>query len=152
MKIQLERNLTAHPHQLRCVTCQQLFLGDRLRTLLCHNEGPIVGDICANCLKQGTSHIQQQLHARSIELFQQQSINDISISTYRQALELSELAGQALTIPPFYARWWKQLTVFAAETQELELARRETANIRYRQPKPYQITFLTEEPLIGHDN
>jgi hypothetical protein len=153
MKIQLERKLTNQSDQLCCVACQHRFGGDRLRTLLCHDQGSIVGDLCTGCLKQGTNHIQARLKARSIELFQQASIDgDQTLATYRQALELSELAVEALTIPPFYYRWWKHLTMFAADSQELEIARRETANDRYRQPKSHHITFITEEPFSGKDH
>jgi hypothetical protein len=153
MKIQLERKLTNQSDQLSCVACQHRFGGDRLRTLLCHDQGSIVGDLCTGCLKQGTNHIQARLKARSIELFQQSSIDgDRALATYRQALELSELAVEALTIPPFYYRWWKHLTMFAADSQELEIARREAANYRYRQPKSHHITFITEEPFSGKDH
>jgi hypothetical protein len=154
MKIQLERKLQNQSCQLSCVACQHRFGGDRLRTLLCHDQGSIVGDLCRGCLSQGTKHIQDQFKAQSIELFQQSSIDsDHALATYRQALERSELAVESLTIPPFYDRWWKLLTIFAAETQELELARRETANYRYRQPKSHRITFLsTEEPFSGKDH
>jgi hypothetical protein len=153
MKIQLERKLQNQSCQLSCVACQHRFGGDRLRTLLCHDQGSIVGDLCTGCLNQGTKHIQNQLKAKSIELFQQSSINnDHALATYRQALELSELATEALTIPPFYHRWWKHLTMFAADTQELEKARREIANYRYRQPKSHHITFLSEEPFSGKDH
>jgi hypothetical protein len=153
MKIQLERKLTNQSDRLCCVACQHRFGGDRLRTLLCDDRGSIVGDLCTGCLKQGTNHIQARLKARSIELFQQSSIDsDLALATYRQALELSELAVEALTIPPFYHRWWKHLTMFAADSQELEIARRETANYRYRQPKSHHITFLTDEPFSGKDH
>jgi hypothetical protein len=153
MKIQLERKLKNQSDQLRCVACQHRFAGDRLRALLCHDQGSIVGDLCPGCLIQGTKHIQDQFKAQSIKLFQQSSIDgDHAIATYRQALERSELAVESLIIPPFYYRWWKLLTIFAADTQELELARRETANDRYRQPKSHQITFLTEEPFSGKDH
>ncbi len=153
MKIQLERKLKNQSHQLRCVACQQKFVGNKLRALLCHDQGSIVGDLCTGCLSQGTKHIQDQFKAQSIALFQQSSIDsDHALDTYRQALERSELAVESLTIPPFYDRWWKLLTIFAAETQELEIARRETANYRYRQPKSHRITFIsTEEPFSGKD-
>jgi hypothetical protein len=148
MKIQLERKLKDRSHQLCCVACQQSFSNHRLRTLLCHDDGSIVGDLCTDCLQQGTSQIQQQLKVRSIELFQQPLTEDSSLSSYRQALELSELATQPLVIPPFYLWWWKKLTTFAAETRSLEMARREPINCLHRQPKPLKITFLTEEPSI----
>jgi hypothetical protein len=152
MKIQLERKLTNQSDRLCCVACQHRFEGEGLRTFLCHDRGSIVGDVCTGCLKQGTNHIQHRLKAQSIELFQHSSINDPDLTTYQQALELSELATEALTIPPFYYRWWKHLTMFATDSQELELARRETANYRYRQPKSHHITFLTEEPFSGKDD
>jgi hypothetical protein len=152
MKIQLERKLKDRSHQLGCVACQQSFSNQRLRTLLCHDDGSIVGDICTSCIEQGASQIQQRLRVRSIELFQQPLTEDSSLSSYRQALELSELATQPLLIPPFYAWWWQQLTIFAAETQALEIARREPINCRHRQSKPLKITFLTDEPSVGKDN
>ena len=123
MKIKLEQKLENHTHQLRCVACQQSFASTRLRTLVCHDGGSIVGDVCTDCLKQGTRQIQQQFRGQSIELFQQHLIANISLSSYQQALELSELASQPLAIPPFYARWWKQLTILATEPQALETAR-----------------------------
>jgi hypothetical protein len=152
MKIHLEHRQKDRTHQLCCVACQHSFSSDKLRSLLCHDSGAIVGDLCNDCLQKGNNHIQQQLKVRSIELFKQQPIEVNSLSAYRQALELSELANQSLTIPPFYLRWWQQLIGFAAETQSLEMARREPIDCRYRQPKPLKITFLTEEPAIGTDN
>ena len=123
MKIQLEQKLDNHSYQLCCVACQHSFSSMRLRTVLCHDSGSIVGDVCTDCLKQGTSQIQRQFRVRSIELFKQHLIEDISLSSYQQALELSELATQPLVIPRFYARWWKQLSIFATEPQVSEMAR-----------------------------
>jgi hypothetical protein len=146
MKIQLEYKRTFRLDLLNCVACQHSYFSSSLRTLLCHDDGTIAGDICLNCLHRGTSHIQQQLKVRSIELYQQPLNEPIALSVYRQALELSELAVQPLTIPPFYMWWWKQLTIFVAETQDLELARREPLNRRHRQPKPHKITFPAKKP------
>ena len=123
MKIQLEHKLDNYSYQLCCVACQHSFSSMRLRTVLCHDSGSIVGDVCTECIKQGTRQIQRQFRVRSIELFQQHLIANISLSSYQQALELSELASQPLAIPPFYARWWKQLTILATEPQALETAR-----------------------------
>ena len=123
MKIQLEQKLDNHSYQLCCVACQQSFSSMRLRTVLCHDSGSIVGDVCTDCLKQGTRQIQKQLRVRSSELFKQHLIENISLSSYQQALELSELATQPLVIPRFYARWWKQLSIFATEPQVSEIAR-----------------------------
>ena len=133
-------------NRLDCVACQHSFTSNRLGTLLCHDDGSIVGDICMGCLKQGVSHIQHQFKRRSIALFQQPQSEASPLSVYRRALELSELATQPLAIPPFYVWWWQQLTIFVADTQELEKARRQPLNCRHRQPKPHKITFLTEKP------
>jgi hypothetical protein len=146
MKIQLERNLKPQPHRLRCIACQHSFFGDKTRVLLRHRDGSIFGDVCVDCLQRGASHIQQQLKDRAIELFKQPLTDDISPSPHKQALELWELATGHLVIPPFYGWWWQRLSIFAAETQELEIARRGILNLRSRQPKPHKITFLREEP------
>ncbi len=136
MKIQLEQKLDNHSYQLCCVACQHSFSSMRLRTLLCHDSGSIVGDVCTECLKQGTRQIQRQFRVRSIELFQQHLIENISLSSYQQALELSELATQPLAIPRFYARWWKQLSIFATEPQASEMARQEPIDFLQQKYKP----------------
>ncbi len=152
MRIQLERNLNASFHQFHCIVCQDTFMASQLRTLLSHDDGSIAGDVCRDCLKQGASHIQHQLKNQSIELCQQPLTDDSSLSVYRQALELSELAAQPLFIPPVHYWWRKRITLLAAETQELAMARREIVNCRYLQSKLPKITFLTEEPKISRDN
>ena len=143
MKIQLERNLRADSSKLRCTVCEQASNRTPVRTLLCHDDGSIVGDICANCLNQKTNYIQQCLHQRAANLIRQPANGRIP-SPQKQALELFELAHQPLTIPPFYAWWWKRLTILTAENRELELAR--TGAIR---SQSLTIRFLTEEPPIG---
>lgn len=152
MKIQLERQLKSHPHQLHCVACQQAFLANRLRILLCHDSGSISGDVCVKCLQQGPSHIQQQLKQHSIELFKHPLTENISPSPHQQALELWELATQPLIIPRFYHWWWQRLTILAADTRSLEIAQREPINYLRRQPKPHKIIFFTEKPSRGQDN
>ncbi|WP_309742224.1 MULTISPECIES: hypothetical protein [unclassified Chamaesiphon] len=160
MKIQLQRRTgwlvggkpTPLEHRLDCVACQHSFTSNRLGTLLCHDDGSIVGDICMGCLRQGASHLQQQLKRRSISLFQQPPSEASPLSVYRRALELSELATQPLAIPAFYVWWWQRLTTFVADTQELDKARRAAINCRHRQPKPTNITFSTEKPSKGKDD
>jgi hypothetical protein len=143
MKIQLERNLRADSGKLRCTVCENASDRTLVRTLLCHDDGSIVGDICAHCLNQKTNYIQQWLHQRAVKLIRQPANGQIP-SPQKQALELFELAHQPLTIPPFYAWWWKRLTILTAETRELELAR--TGSIR---SQSLTIRFLAEEPPIG---
>jgi hypothetical protein len=152
MKIQLEGQLISHRQPLRCVACEQNFLADRLRMLLCHDSGSIAGDLCVTCIQQGTSHIQQQLKDRASELLKHPLTDDISPSPHQKALELWELATQPVVIPPFYHWWWKQLTMLAVETCSLEIAWREPISYRHRQPRSPKIIFLPEKPSHDRDN
>jgi hypothetical protein len=151
MKIQLERNLKPHSPRLRCVACERTFAIGKLRTLLYHQDESIAGDVCADCLGRGANHIQQQLKARAIFLFQQPWCDDISPSPHKQALELWELANNHFILPSVYERLWQRLLIFAAETKYLELARR-SSHRRAQQPKLPTVTFLEEEPYSGKDN
>jgi hypothetical protein len=152
MKIQLERNLKPHSPRLRCVACERIFASGKLRTLLCHQDESIAGDVCPDCLQRGASHIQQQLKARAIVLFQQPLRDDISPSPHKQALELWELATSHLILPSVYERLWHQLRIFAAETKYLKLAIRGSNHRRGQQLQLPTVTFLEEEPHSGKDN
>jgi hypothetical protein len=146
MKIQLKRNPRSQPHRLRCIACWQSFYGSRSRSILYRQDGTVAGDVCKSCLKQGASHIQQQLKNRATGLFKQPLNEAMSPSPHKQALELWELATELLVIPPFYDRWWQRLLIFVADTQDLDRAKSGRANLRAHQPKPHQITFEPEEP------
>ncbi len=152
MKIHLERNLKPQPHRLRCVACWHSFSSDRSRLLLRRQNGSLVGDLCPECLRQGTSHIQQQFKDRASELCSQPLNEDISPSPHKQALVLWELASEPLITPPFYYWWWKKLTILAASVPESELIRKGMMNSRSRQSKTPKDLFLTEESSIGKDN
>ncbi|WP_373539809.1 hypothetical protein [Chamaesiphon sp.] len=152
MKIQLERNLRAYPHRLRCIACEHPFAGGRARILLRHQSGSFAGDVCTGCLQLGISHIQGQLKARAVALFKQPLSDGSSPSPHKKALELWELATSPLVMPPFYYWWWQRLTIFAAETQDLKLVRRTLRDLRSHKSTLPTITFLTEEPHIGKDN
>lgn len=143
MKIQLERNLGSGSSKLRCVVCEQTADRQPLRTLLCHDRGEILGDICPDCLHQPTNYIQQRLHQRAVHLIQEPRQQ---LSAQQEALELFELAHQPLFVPPFYAWWWQRLAILTAETRELESARIGSSH----QPQPLKISFLTEEPPIAN--
>lgn len=138
MKIQLERNSRLSSAQVRCNICEAACTHDRLRTLLCHDDGRIVGDICADCLHQSPTYIQTQLHQRAAKLIDRPlgNGNRWTPSLHKQALQLSELTHQPLTKPPFYAWWWKRLTILVAETRALEQARIGTANCQFRSDRP----------------
>jgi hypothetical protein len=151
MKIQLERNLRSGSGKLRCLVCEQVYASKRLRTLLCHDDGSIGGDICKSCLELAPAQIQHRLRQRAVVLIKQPPIDGRTPSPQKQALELFELAQQPLTIPPFYVWWWKQFSLLAVESGELETARTGAASC-YRYPQPLKISFLTEEPSIGKDN
>ncbi|AFY94559.1 hypothetical protein [Chamaesiphon minutus] len=152
MKIQLKRNFNPHSPRLRCVVCESQFASGKLRTLLCHQDESIAGDICMDCLGQGANYIQQQLKARAIVLLQQPWRDDISPSPHKQALELWELANSHLILPSIYQRLWQRLLIFAAATKDLGLAKRGSSNRRAQQSKLPTVTFLEEEPYSGKDN
>jgi hypothetical protein len=151
MKIQLERNLRSGSGKLRCLVCETVHQGKRLRTLLCHDDGSIGGDVCASCFKLTPTQIQHRLRQRAVVLIKQPPIEGRTPSPQKQALELFELAQQPLSIPPFYVWWWKQFSLLAVEAGELESARTAAASCD-RHPKPLTLRFLTEEPSIGKDN
>jgi hypothetical protein len=142
MKIQLERNLSSGSGKLfRCQVCEGACRRDRVRTLLCRDDGAIVGDICADCLKQNTSYIQRQLSQRAVRLLDRSVDNEHSLlpSPQKKALILSELTHQPLKKPPFYYWWWKRLTILTAESRELEQARSGAANCQFRLDRSIQI-------------
>ena len=151
MKIQLQQHLKSHPHQLHCVACERSFLAARLRILLCHDRDSIVGDLCVQCIQQGTNHIQQLLKQRSIELFKC-LLSDSSPSPHQKALVLWELAAQPLTIPAFYHWWWQKLTIIASSMRSLELVHPEPLSFHSRQQKPHKIIFFTKKPSRGKDS
>jgi hypothetical protein len=151
MKIELESKSSNCADRLRCVVCEQTFNSDRLRSLLCHDDGLIFGDVCPHCRQQGGDYIRQKLGDRAAKVFerihaqlsqQPRSIDTSTILLEREALELSEMAEQPLKIPPIYVWWWKRFEMLITESQELELARRGNPHPR---PK-LTITFLEEEP------
>jgi hypothetical protein len=124
-----------------------------LRTLLCRDNGSIVGDICTDCLNQKTGYIQKQLHYRAAQLIiQSPTSTSQTPSPQKQALIIAELAHQPLEIPPFYSWWWKRLTILTAEIRELRLSRTNGANCQSHDANNLNISFLTEEPSIGKDD
>ncbi len=141
MKIQLERNLSSDSSKLRCTVCDRSCDFDRLRTLLCRDNGSLVGDICADCLRQKTSYIQQRLRQRAFKLINQPITTDLQTpSPQKQAFELAELAHQPLTIPPFYTWWWQRIAIFTAEIRDLELARTGVSNRQIRDTKTIRVS------------
>ncbi len=155
MKIQLERNLSSGSGKLfRCQVCEGACRRDRLRTLLCRDDGTIVGDICADCLKQNTSYIQRQLSQRAVRLLDRAVATEHNLlpSPQKKALILSELTHQPLKKPPFYYWWWKRLTILTAESRELEQARTGAANCQFRIDRSLHTNSSSEEHSLGKDN
>ncbi len=155
MKIRLERNLSSGSGKLfRCQVCERACRRDRVRTLLCRDDGAIVGDICADCLKQNTNYIQRQLSQRAARLFDRAVVTEDSLlpSPQKQALILSELTHQPLKKPPFYYWWWKRLTILTAESRELEQARTGAANCQFRIDRSLHTNLSNEEHSLGKDN
>jgi hypothetical protein len=151
MKIQLERNLNSGSCILRCTVCEGVYYPERLRKLLCHDNGFVVGDICAKCCKQNTIYIHKKLHARAVKLIDRPlTSEDLQTpSPHKQALEISELTHQPLTVPPFYAWLWKYITVSFANVRELNPMRTSPLKGQFRQTKNLKISFLSEEPSIA---
>lgn len=137
MKIQIERNLSSGSGKLfRCIVCEVACQSDRLRTLLCLDNGTIVGDICMDCVQQNNSYIQRQLHQRARKLLARATDNqEQRPSPQKQALLLAELTHQPLISPPFYVWWWKRLTARGMATQELEQVHTKVTNSQFRRTR-----------------
>lgn len=153
MKIQLERNLRSESGKLRCTVCERSCYHGRVRTLLCRDNGAVIGDICADCLNQTTGYIQKRLHQRAAQLINQPATtNSRTPSPQKQALELAELAHQSISTPHFSAWWGKRIAILTAEIRELKLARTGATNRQLQDAKSLKVGFLNEEPSIGKDN
>jgi hypothetical protein len=152
MKIQLVRNLKTSSGKLfRCQICEGACRRDRLRTLLCRDDGSIVGDICEDCVKQSTSYIHQRLHQRAVKLLECPPMNEATQapSPQKQALVLAELTYQPLQKPPFYVWWWQRLKISIAEARDLERARTSSTNYHLRLERSFHATSLNEETSIA---
>jgi hypothetical protein len=152
MKIQLERNLNASSGKLsRCQICEGACRRARLRTMLCRDDGTLVGDICKDCVKQPTSYIHHRLHHRAAKLLERPLVSEVSQvpSPQKQALVLAELTYQPLHKPPFYIWWWKRLTISIAEARELERARSATPNYQLRLERSLEDPLSNEETSIS---
>jgi hypothetical protein len=135
MKIQLVRNLNVSSGKLfRCQICEGTCRRERMRVLLCRDDGTIVGDVCEDCVKQPTSYIQQRLHQRATKLLARPFVTEEtqSPSPQKQALVIAELTYQPLQKPPFYVWWWQRLTLAIAEARDLERARTSSASYHLR--------------------
>jgi hypothetical protein len=152
MKIQLVRNLNASSGKLlRCQICEGACRRDRLRTLLCRDDGTVVGDICEDCAQQRTPYIHQLLHHRATKLLERPLVNEEgrAPSPQKQALVLAELTHQPLQKPPFYVWWWKRLTIAISEARELERARTGSKNYQLRLERSFRNNLSNEETSIA---
>jgi hypothetical protein len=152
MKIQLERNLNASSGKLfRCQICEGTCRRDRLRALLCRDDGTLVGDICEDCVKQPTSYIHQRLYQRAARLLERPLVTGASQtpSPQKQALVISELTYQPLQKPPFYMWWWKRLTISIAEARELDRAPTGSPNYQLRLERSLGNNLSNEETSIA---
>jgi hypothetical protein len=148
MKIQLERKLRSCPDRLRCVSCNQVFSAHSIRTLLCRDNGLIEGDLCPKCVQQGSARIKSNLRNRALITTHQEQSSPNVPSPQQRSLELLEIAGESLTMPPMYYWWWKKLEIFSTESRELELARHGCPKLQTRQ---LEITFLSHDPPVEQD-
>jgi hypothetical protein len=148
VRIQLERNPRSDSGQFQCAVCEGNCHHNPIRTLLCHDNGLSVGDICSTCLHQPIDRLHQLLRQRSVRLINQPLVPEKAgmLSPHKLALELTELAHQPLVVPPFYVWWWKRLTIVTAATRELEAARIRARNCQGRRSRSIDIKFSNEEP------
>ncbi len=152
MKIQLLRNIKASSGKLfRCQICEGACRRDPLRSLLCRDDGTVVGDICEDCVDRPTSQIHQRLHQRAAKLLARPLVTEESQvpSPQKQALVLAELTYQPLQKPPFYLWWWKRLTISIAEARDLERARTNSANNQLRLERSFYSNSANEETSIA---
>jgi hypothetical protein len=60
MQLQIERT-SSLPTQQSCVLCDQFFKPNLARVIVCSRDGEAYGDLCTDCLAQGSGYIRTQL-------------------------------------------------------------------------------------------
>ena len=134
MKFQLESKLMTQSGQIRCVVCGENADSHSLRTLLCNDQGWILGDLCGACTKLSPPVFKQKLRTRSSALLREAQLTDDVESPLGQlAQDLLAASQEALKKLPFFAWWLKKIEILAEETQELETARLASSSCLCRQ-------------------
>jgi hypothetical protein len=60
MQLQIEHT-SSLPTQQSCVLCDQFFRPNLARVIVCGQDGEAYGDLCTDCLAQGSGFIRTQL-------------------------------------------------------------------------------------------
>ncbi len=60
MQLQIEHT-SSLPTQQTCVLCDQFFKPNLARVIVCSRDGEAYGDLCSDCLAQGSGFIRTQL-------------------------------------------------------------------------------------------
>ncbi len=148
MKVRLERTLSSCRATLTCTACELGFNANRIRNLLCSNDGQIHGDLCPSCVKAGEKGIRAKIKEKALRTLQQSSLQTDAIEAYRQGLINLELAESPITMPKFYERWLKEFEILSQETQELEKARLALSGCQCGKSKnKLRIVFQTDTNL-----
>lgn len=86
MQLQIEHSSSV-PTKPLCVLCNQLFKPNLARVIVCRHDGEAYGDICSDCLAQGSSFIRSKLQ-RMVQ-------TDSSSPLPRQSAEFGETVALA---------------------------------------------------------
>jgi hypothetical protein len=62
MQLQIE-HASSPEVKSSCVLCNQFFTPDLARVIVCRSDGSAWGDLCTNCLAQGSGFIRTRLQA-----------------------------------------------------------------------------------------
>jgi hypothetical protein len=122
MKVQLERKSATCPSQLLCTVCGQMFVAGAIRTLLYSHHHLLQGDVCPECMHLGSARFRQKLHDRASLLLKLSQIDEqMRIAQRQRALELIDLAREAVQFPAPYQWWWKRLALLSEESADLDI-------------------------------
>lgn len=131
MKIYLEQKLSSCPDQMTCIVCHDLFWTPNIRALLYDSHNLIQGDVCRSCLKLKSTHFKQKLRNQANRLIQESILLPQRFDALQdRAFELLETSEEQVSYPTVFHWVFKQLAIFAQESQALEAARLRTAACR----------------------
>ncbi len=138
MKIQLERKLSSCPDRLTCSVCCQPFPVTPIRSLLFTDRGLLRGDVCANCLKLGSTGIRETMRERAILLKRQSELHHSNtIAIHEMATELMACSQEIVQFPSLVQWWCKRWELWTVHAVELESARWGVAGRQQRRSYPH---------------
>jgi hypothetical protein len=97
-----------------------MFGGGSIRALLYNHHQLLQGDVCTECMQLGASRFRQKLHDRASLLLKISQMDDeMRVAQRQRALELLDLAKEAVHFPAPYQWWWKRLEVLSEDAEDL---------------------------------